>query len=116
VEVLRLPDNCYLDGYWQSEKYFIDHLATIRHDFYLPTPVTAQDGPWLRHIRNTLSVSLHVRPGDYARDPNVAGVHGTCTPDYYARALCVSWPICWTASRTSSSSPTIHYGRSIIYI
>jgi hypothetical protein len=85
-EVLRLPDNSYLDGYWQSEKYFLDKSAAIRCDFSLPVPFIAQDSVWREHIRNTLAVSLHVRRGDYASEASIAAVHGTCAPEYYARA------------------------------
>ncbi|MEM8862053.1 MAG: hypothetical protein AAGD96_27350, partial [Chloroflexota bacterium] len=32
-EVLALPDNCYLFGYFQSEKYFKDLAPILRHEF-----------------------------------------------------------------------------------
>nr|VFK58477.1 MAG: hypothetical protein BECKTUN1418F_GA0071002_11451 [Candidatus Kentron sp. TUN]VFK67350.1 MAG: hypothetical protein BECKTUN1418E_GA0071001_11431 [Candidatus Kentron sp. TUN] len=32
-EVLDLPDGTYLEGYWQSERYFLDASAVIRQDF-----------------------------------------------------------------------------------
>ena len=32
-------------------------------------------------------MSLHVRRGDYASDPNASAVHGLCSLDYYAAAV-----------------------------
>jgi hypothetical protein len=85
-DVLCLPDHTYLDGYWQSEKYFIDLSATIRREFTPPGLGVAEDAIWFDRIHNCLSVSLHVRRGDYVSEDKVAAVHGTCPPDYYVRA------------------------------
>ena len=41
----------------------------------------------LRNIHSTHSVSVHVRRGDYVSDSAANKVHGTCTPDYYQRAI-----------------------------
>ena len=32
-EILKLKDNVYLEGYWQSERYFKDIEDIIRKDF-----------------------------------------------------------------------------------
>src|SRR5438132_5869097 len=34
-EALEFPDDVYLQGFWQSPKYFADIAATIRHHFTL---------------------------------------------------------------------------------
>lgn len=87
AEVLALPDGTYLDGYWQSEKYFADAADVVRADFtvrHAPSPANQR---WLEHIRASNSVSLHVRRGDYVTNPSAAAVHGTCDLDYYRRAV-----------------------------
>ncbi|MCX7010449.1 MAG: alpha-1,2-fucosyltransferase, partial [Kiritimatiellaeota bacterium] len=77
-----------LRGYWQSEKYFLDHAAVIRRDFTLPPARLAQlDPPLRRQVEATASVSLHIRRGDYAQDPGVSRVLGVCPLDYYQRAV-----------------------------
>jgi Glycosyl transferase family 11 len=86
AKVLSLSSDVYLDGYWQSEKYFITSSNTIRREFALAKLGTSKDALWLDQIRGHLSVSLHVRRGDYISDANTSAVHGTCAPDYYARA------------------------------
>jgi tellurite resistance-related uncharacterized protein len=84
--VLTLGDGTYLDGYWQSERYFADSEPLIRRDFTLRTPPTAENAEWLGRIASTPAVSLHVRRGDYASDPRTNAFHGLCSPEYYARA------------------------------
>lgn len=85
--VLNLSDNVYLDGYWQSEKYFVDFADGIRSDFTIrPIPSHANQ-VWLESIAQTHSVSLHVRRGDYVSNPAAAAVHGTCDLGYYERAV-----------------------------
>ncbi len=86
-QVLSLPDNTYLDGYWQSEKYFNDFADVIRADFTVRHPPSAANQRWLEQIAATHSVSLHVRRGDYVSTPSSAAFHGTCGLDYYERAI-----------------------------
>lgn len=87
AEVLSLPDGTYLDGYWQSEKYFSDFAEQVRADFTVRHAPSAENRRWLEHIAATNSVSLHVRRGDYVTNAAAAAVHGTCDLDYYRRAV-----------------------------
>ncbi|MCO4839618.1 MAG: alpha-1,2-fucosyltransferase [Rhodobacteraceae bacterium] len=78
----------WLEGYFQSERYFLAHAATIRAELTPASPPDAQNARWLADIKaDPCAVSLHVRRGDYVRNLKFAAHHGTCTPDYYARAL-----------------------------
>ncbi|WP_407494294.1 alpha-1,2-fucosyltransferase [Pseudooceanicola sp. MF1-13] len=77
-----LPDDSYLHGYWQSEKYFGRHSAQIRQDFALPAP-TGRNAELADQIAQAPSVSLHVRRGDYVGN----ATHGICDQAYYDRAL-----------------------------
>lgn len=86
-EVLELPDGCYLDGYWQSEKYFEDAAEVVRRDFVIKTPPDAVNSGWLEQIRAVQAVSIHVRRGDYVNNPAANAVHGVCDLDYYYRAV-----------------------------
>jgi hypothetical protein len=67
---LLLPDNQYLQGFWQSEKYFADIAPIIREEF-MP-----RDRKFLAYAKEYVDklrpaarpiVSLHVRRGDLAR-------------------------------------------------
>lgn len=85
--VLSLPDPCYLHGYWQSPRYFEDVAELIRREL---TPVSPPGDGAQRledRIRAVHAVSLHVRRGDYVTGSVASQVHGTCTLDYYERAV-----------------------------
>lgn len=86
-EIERVPDNAYLVGYWQSEKYFKKYAETIRRDLTFKMPLKAKNLRIAKTIAATESVSLHVRRGDYMSNKTTNSVHGLCSPDYYQRAL-----------------------------
>lgn len=83
-EVLNLKDNIYLDGFWQSEKYFSAIEKIIRREF---TIKEAPDAGLLRAITASNSVSLHVRRTDYVTNPRVLNTYYSCSVDYYDRAI-----------------------------
>jgi hypothetical protein len=86
--VLHAPDGAHLVGYWQSERFFVDHAETIRADFTLVEPLSAPAQTTLRAIAQApASVSLHVRRGDYVTNPHALRYHGTRGADYYSRAV-----------------------------
>ena len=82
-----LKDNIYLDGYWQSEKYFGEFAATIRADFAFKLALSAKNLEIASQISNANAVSLHVRRGDYVSNKKTNSVHGVCSPDYYRDAI-----------------------------
>lgn len=83
----ELPGTCYLQGYWQSEKYFYDAAAQIREDFTFRPPLNKKNLKCAALISKVNAVSLHVRRGDYASDVRTAATHGLCSLDYYLAAL-----------------------------
>jgi hypothetical protein len=86
-EILNLPDNVYLDGYWQSEKYFTDIEDIIRKEFTVKTDQERKNRKLAELIASCDSVSLHIRRGDYVSTPEIRKVHGTCSLDYYFRCV-----------------------------
>jgi hypothetical protein len=85
--ILRLTDNVYLDGYWQSEKYFLDIENVIRKEFSIVNPLSSTSQNIAEQIKGCESVSLHVRRGDYVSDPKTNSVHGVCGIEYYCNAM-----------------------------
>ncbi|MCV2892260.1 alpha-1,2-fucosyltransferase [Lentibacter sp. XHP0401] len=78
----------WLEGYFQSERYFNMHADVIRAELTPASEPDAENARWLAEIEaEPNAVSLHVRRGDYVRNAKFAAHHGTCTPDYYTRAL-----------------------------
>ena len=86
-DILNLPDGVYLDGYWQSEKYFADIAGIIRQEFTVKTPQKGKDKELAEQITSCESVSLHIRRGDFVSDSHTNQVHGTCDLDYYRRCV-----------------------------
>jgi len=85
--VEHLSSDCYLSGYWQSERYFLDFESQIRTDFSFVRPPTGLNATIAEAIRHCNSVSLHVRRGDYVSNPHTLATHGLCSPSYYEAAI-----------------------------
>lgn len=63
--IANLPDNTYLDGYFQDERYFMGIADEIRNEFTLKTPLSSEASEWQKQIQlDACSVSIHVRRGD----------------------------------------------------
>jgi len=86
-EVLEKSGPLYLDGYWQSEKYFRDIAEIIHREFEIKYKQDAESQRISELIHATESVSLHVRRADYVQNPVVNQIHGTCDQAYYDRAI-----------------------------
>ncbi len=87
LEILSLSDEVYLEGYWQSEKYFSDAQNTIRNEFTLRSPLSSEGERIIDLINSKVSVSLHVRRGDYVSDTSANRHHGLCSMEYYDRSV-----------------------------
>jgi hypothetical protein len=86
--VLGWGDKVYLDGYWQSERYFKDFETEIRNDFTLAKPPGQAVQKWFHAIgKSRNSVSLHVRRGDYVSNQATSQHHGSCDRAYYEKAV-----------------------------
>ena len=55
----------YVDGYWQSAKYFEGIEDVLREEFKFPKPSHNKNDVLIEEMRNSCSVSIHVRRGDY---------------------------------------------------
>lgn len=81
------PDRTHLIGFWQSERYFSDCAETIRDELRAQRPLHAGASGVLARIRDTCSISMHVRRGDYVEHAPTGAYHGVLTLDYHRRAL-----------------------------
>lgn len=85
--VLELPNDVYLDGYWQSYRYFDDIAALIQSELTPLAPMGPRDEELAGRIRATNSVAVHIRRGDYVTNAAASRAHGLCSAEYYDRAL-----------------------------
>jgi hypothetical protein len=79
LETLKVSRNLYLEGYWQSERYFKDIEYVIRNDLAITPPNDDKNKALMKFIKNSLSVSLHIRYFDDALQETMV--------DYYAKAI-----------------------------
>ncbi len=78
----------YLEGYWQTEKYFTEISKRLReNDFNPKSSISKSNAELLEKIKSSNSVSIHVRRGDYISNPETNKFHGTCTIEYYEQAV-----------------------------
>lgn len=85
--ILDISDNVYLNGSWQSEKYFSDISDIIRREFTLKNNPNKTSDQTLTTIDSVNSVSLHIRRGDYVSNPLASQILGLLSLDYYENAL-----------------------------
>ena len=76
-----------IEEYFQSEKYFKGIEETIKKEFTLKNPLTEYTQVVFDKIKNVpISVSLHIRRGDYVKDIKTNAYHGVCSLEYYQKA------------------------------
>lgn len=87
-DFLAQPNPSYLQGMWQSETFF-QTVSSLVHDHFSPRyPLSAEALRWEARIAaEKVSVSVHVRRGDYAADPRFRQSIGMPGSDYYQRAV-----------------------------
>lgn len=86
-DILSLSNHCYLSGYWQSEKYFIDDENLIREDFKILKPLAGKNLEIAQKIKQTESVSIHLRGRDYNTNEKTKKILFTCGRSYYERSI-----------------------------
>jgi hypothetical protein len=82
------PDNTYLHGLWQSERFFepVAHLLRLHFSFRYPMPPSVAE--MLARIQGGgPSVAVHFRRGDYVRNAAFHQTNGVVGFDYYLAAM-----------------------------
>jgi Glycosyl transferase family 11 len=77
----------YLQGYWQSEKYFSDYSTHIREKFQFKPILNADTLDLIEEIKKHNSISIHIRRGDYVTDKKNHSVMAICSIKYYEAAI-----------------------------
>ncbi|MDB5228745.1 MAG: alpha,2-fucosyltransferase [Bacteroidota bacterium] len=85
--LLELRGNFYIRGYFQSEKYFRGINDIIRRELTIKEEFIPKDTQLIEQIKNTNSIAIHIRRGDYIRNLSSMEAHGLCSKDYYAKSI-----------------------------
>lgn len=86
-EFFQQPDFSYLDGMFQSERFFAPVADLLRLHFTFRYPPRLDVERVAEAIRSGPSAAIHFRRGDYARNPSFASEIGVLNLDYYHRAV-----------------------------
>lgn len=81
----KLP--IWLNGYWQSYKYFDSIDEVIKQDIESIKFLNTGSQKILKMIQSSESICVHVRRGDYVLNPKANKMHGLCSIHYYNEAI-----------------------------
>ena len=84
-------NNVYIDGYWQSEKYFKDIRNGILQDLQLKNPLQNENASISKKMSEVVSVALHIRRmhGIKIKEEKHHEIHGGLDFSYYQNALTI---------------------------
>ena len=83
-----LADNMYLEGYFQSERYFHAIKDEIRVVFSNPVGYKKYEQYFDRFtVKNREAVAVGVRRGEFVSDRKTNSYHGACSAGYYYDAI-----------------------------
>jgi hypothetical protein len=83
ASILSLGPHAYIDGDWQSYKYFDDIRDVLQKDFIVKQPLPKHIEDLKKDIYSKNSVCVHVRRGDYVGNQ----YHEVVFKEYYDQAL-----------------------------
>ena len=78
--------DCYLHGYFQSQRYFADIAPTLWSDLTFKEAISGENARMAERIQKRPSVSMHIRRGDYIISAKAQTAHGSTDLAYFERA------------------------------
>jgi hypothetical protein len=86
-ENLFFSKNIYIDGYWQSEKYFSDIGELIRNEFSFIYKFSESEQKLNNNIISSNSICINYRRTDYVNSQKSIETHGFIGEEYYDNAI-----------------------------
>ena len=86
-KLFNLQPETYIEGFFQSEKYFKHIEDQIRNDLQFKDELEGRSLEIAQKIDTVNSVSLHIRRGDYVQKKRNQNLYATCSLDYYKRGV-----------------------------
>lgn len=86
-DFFSIPDESYVSGFFQTEKYFSEFEEVIRKDFTFNIDPSVANQKFMSEIISENAVSLHIRRGDYVKIKETNNFHGVCSIAYYESAI-----------------------------
>lgn len=85
--IFDIETPCYLQGYWQSERYFKGITDQVRAAFRFRGDLSEKNEFLVQEMKAANSVSIHVRRGDYVHNSSASATHGVCDLGFYRDAI-----------------------------
>jgi hypothetical protein len=82
-----LKKRTYLDGYWQSAKYFEESSESLLNEFKLKRDPGKLFNAILTKLSSSKSVGIHIRRGDYATNKQTKKFHGLLNDAYFRTGM-----------------------------
>lgn len=82
-ETMDKQGDCYYEGNWESERFFVNCREDVQTAFSHGTPNTI-NANYIDKMESEESVAIHIRRGDYLLSPKWSGI---CTLDYYKKSI-----------------------------
>lgn len=89
VPTMLSQKNGLCEGYWQSYKYLDPIREKLLEELTLKNPIDTKFSEVIEKMKNTNSVSVHVRRGDYVDDAKTKSEHYTFGLEYYEKAFSI---------------------------
>jgi len=86
-EVLEARGNVYLDGHWQSPKYFAGREDVLRREFRVKRALSPAGERVAAQMASTDSICVNVRRTDYVTVQAAIEMHGFVGKGYYDRGI-----------------------------
>ena len=81
-------NNCYLEGYWQSEEYFKNTKETLLKDLvFKKNEISNKSVKLAKKLQDENSVSIHVRRKDYITNEVYKKIYKELSENYYKSAI-----------------------------
>lgn len=85
VKIPPIQKNVYVNGYWQSERFFKNCVSEVKSDFQFKYPIRDFNKSLFYKIVESESVCVHIRLGDYYEKGYED--YQVCTPTYYRNCI-----------------------------
>ncbi len=83
-EIFEQKGDFYYNGYWADHRYFDSCRSELLKEFSLKEQLDLKNISILDDLKKKYVCSLHVRRGDFLKDPDYAGI---CDLNYYKKAI-----------------------------
>ncbi|HLG40457.1 MAG TPA: alpha-1,2-fucosyltransferase, partial [Chitinophagaceae bacterium] len=81
-----LNDPVFLDGFWQSPRYFKSIETVLREEFTIKPELIKNVIEKGKEMENKSSIAVHIRRGDFL-NPKIKTYHGVMSAFYFEKAI-----------------------------